>query len=75
LLAQKSVLSQKPDIIVSTPARILAHLRQKNVSLKDSLEMLVLDEADCFNSFGFEDDLKNILEHFLPSTYQVKLFT
>lgn len=69
--AQKHILAQKPDIIVSTPARILTHLNQKNIVVKESLETLVIDEADLMFSFGFENDLKNVLEH-LPPTYQVK---
>ena len=70
--AQKHLLTQKPDIIVSTPARILSHLNQKNIIVKESLETLVIDEADLMFSFGFENDLKGVLEH-LPPTYQVKL--
>lgn len=70
--AQKHLLTQKPDIIVSTPARILSHLNQKNIVVKDCLETLVIDEADLMFSFGFENDLKHVLEH-LPPTYQVKL--
>lgn len=68
--AQKHLLVQKPDIIISTPTRILSHLNQKNISLKDSLELLVIDEADLMFSFGFEVDLKNVLKH-LPPNYQV----
>lgn len=69
--AQKHMLAQKPDIVISTPARILAHLNQKNIDLKDSLETLTIDEADLMFSFGFENDLKSVLEH-LPPTYQVE---
>lgn len=68
--AQKHLLSQKPDIVVSTPARILSHLNQKNIVLKESLETLVIDEADLMFSFGYENDLKGVLEH-VPPTYQV----
>lgn len=71
--AQKHLLAQKPDIVVSTPARILSHLNQKNINLKDSLETLIIDEADLMFSFGFENDLKGVLEH-LPPTYQVSIF-
>lgn len=69
--AQKHMLAMKPDIVVSTPARILSHLNQKNIVLKDSLESLVIDEADLMFSFGYEADLKKVFE-FLPPTYQVK---
>lgn len=67
--AQKHLLSQKPDVVVSTPARILSHLNQKNIFMKESLETLIIDEADLMFSFGFENDLKSVLEH-LPATYQ-----
>lgn len=68
---QKFIISQKPDIIISTPTRILNHMKQKTIDLKESLEILVMDEADLLFSFGFEEDIKNILTNYMPSTYQV----
>jgi len=65
----KSLLSEKPDIVVATPTRILSHLTKKNLNLKESLELLVIDEADLVFSFGFEEDLKKLLG-FFPSVYQ-----
>jgi len=65
----KSLLNERPDIVITTPTRILAHLKAKNVELKESLEILVIDEADLVFSFGFEDDLKNLLPYF-PRRYQ-----
>jgi ATP-dependent RNA helicase DDX56/DBP9 len=70
--AQKHI-SQHPDIIISTPARILNFLKQDHVSLKDSLDIVVMDEADLLFSCGYKDDVKDILEKYLPSTYQVGL--
>ena len=52
---------EKPDVIVGTPSRVLAHLNAQNLVLHSSLEMLVVDEADLLFSFGFEADLKNLL--------------
>lgn len=52
---------EKPDVVVSTPSRALAHLNAQNLVLHSSLEMLVVDEADLLFSFGFEADLKNLL--------------
>ena len=40
--------------------------------LKDSLRFLTIDEADLVFSFGFENDLKSVLEH-LPESYQCVL--
>lgn len=68
--AQKTILLQKPDIIISTPARLLGHLNDKSIDVKSSLEILVIDEADLMMAFGFEEDVKNILNIHLPQTYQ-----
>ncbi|KAM6902259.1 putative ATP-dependent RNA helicase DDX56 [Xenentodon cancila] len=66
---QRPILMEKPDVVVGTPSRVLAHLNAQNLVLHSSLEMLVIDEADLLFSFGFEDDLKNLLCH-LPKIYQ-----
>ncbi|XP_047425240.1 probable ATP-dependent RNA helicase DDX56 [Mugil cephalus] len=69
LSAQRPILMEKPDVVVGTPSRVLAHLNAQNLVLQSSLEMLVVDEADLLFSFGFEADLKNLLCH-LPKIYQ-----
>ncbi|KAM4527504.1 putative ATP-dependent RNA helicase DDX56 [Odontesthes bonariensis] len=66
---QRPILMEKPDVVVGTPSRVLAHLSAQNLLLHASLEMLVVDEADLLFSFGFEADLKNLLCH-LPKIYQ-----
>lgn len=60
-LACRPILMEKPDVVVGTPSRVLAHLNARNLNLQTSLQMLVVDEADLVFSFGFEDDLKNLL--------------
>lgn len=72
LIAQKHMLSERPDIVVATPARILTHLQSGDVELKKSLETLIIDEADLVFSFGFENDLKQVL-NYLPPIYQVSI--
>lgn len=57
----RPTLMEKPDVVVGTPSRVLAHLNAQNLVLHSSLEMLVVDEADLVFSFGFEADLKNLL--------------
>ena len=52
---------EKPDIVVATPSRAIAHLQAKNLFLKESLEMVVIDEADLVFSFGYESDVKTLL--------------
>uniref|UniRef100_A0A8C7C595 RNA helicase n=1 Tax=Neovison vison TaxID=452646 RepID=A0A8C7C595_NEOVI len=72
--SQRAVLMEKPDIVVGTPSRILNHLQQASLVLRDSLELLVLDEADLLFSFGFEEELKSLLCH-LPRIYQAFLMS
>ncbi|XP_049593501.1 probable ATP-dependent RNA helicase DDX56 isoform X2 [Syngnathus scovelli] len=72
--AQRPVLMEKPDVVVGTPSRVLAHLNARNLTLRASLETLVADEADLLFSFGFEDDLKSLLCH-LPKIYQSVLMS
>ncbi|XP_026760965.2 probable ATP-dependent RNA helicase DDX56 [Galleria mellonella] len=69
---QKSLLLDKPDIVVATPSRALAHLKANNMRVKDDLAMLVVDEADLVFSFGYEDEIKELLSH-LPKIYQAVL--
>ncbi|XP_077992489.1 putative ATP-dependent RNA helicase DDX56 [Glandiceps talaboti] len=69
LSAQRPLLMEKPDIVVGTPSRILAHIQAKNLSVKESLEMLVIDEADLLFSFGYEDDMKALVKA-LPKIHQ-----
>lgn len=52
---------EKPDVVVGTPSRILSHLQQDSLKLRDSLELLVMDEADLLFSFGFEEEVKSLL--------------
>uniref|UniRef100_A0A1B6GXX6 RNA helicase n=1 Tax=Cuerna arida TaxID=1464854 RepID=A0A1B6GXX6_9HEMI len=70
--AQRPLLIERPDIVVATPARALLHLRAKSLSLKNSLETLIIDEADLMFSFGYEDDVREVLK-FLPRVYQATL--
>lgn len=58
---QKPLLVEKPDIVVGTPARVLQHLKAGNLQLKKSLEILVIDEADLIFSFGYEDEVKELV--------------
>lgn len=70
--AMKHLLAERPDIIISTPAKILTQLKAQTVNLKDGLETIVIDEADLVFSFGFENDLKEVLDY-LPPIYQAIL--
>lgn len=70
--AVKPLLQDLPDVIVGTPGRITEHLKEGNIDLSSSLQLLVIDEADLIFSFGFETDLRYILGK-LPAIYQAIL--
>ncbi|PIK58672.1 putative ATP-dependent RNA helicase DDX56 [Apostichopus japonicus] len=74
IAAQRPLLMEKPDIVISTPRRLMAHLEAGNINLKHSLEMLVVDEADLIFSFGHEEDFKKLVA-FLPKIYQAMLMS
>jgi ATP-dependent RNA helicase SrmB len=53
---QLDTISQKTDIVIATPGRLIEYLRKKMFDIK-SVEMLVLDEADRMLDMGFIDDV------------------
>lgn len=61
LSAQKPLLVEKPDIVIGTPLRTLQHMKAGNLNLRKSLEMLAIDEADLIFSFGYEEEIKELL--------------
>jgi ATP-dependent RNA helicase DDX56/DBP9 len=72
-LASEAVrIRENPRIVISTPGRIVKHLKLNNLNLKESLRMLVIDEADMVLSYGYQEDLKLILSH-IPSLRQTIL--
>jgi ATP-dependent RNA helicase DDX56/DBP9 len=53
---QRAMLADFPDIVISTPARVLANVNSSALSL-GGLTQLVVDEADLVLSYGYEDDI------------------
>src|SRR6185503_11600600 len=66
-------LQAKPDIVVATPGRLLDHVRQRHVAL-DTIEVLVLDEADHMLDLGFLPQMREILRR-LPRERQTMMFS
>lgn len=61
------LIATTPDIVVGTPAKILAHLKAGSLyNLKKSLKSLVVDEADLLFSFGYEADMQKLIEQAVP---------
>lgn len=69
LEAQRPLLVDKPDIVIGTPMRILAHLNEGNLMVKNSLKMLVIDEADLMFAFDHVKEIQEILKKF-PKIFQ-----
>lgn len=69
LEAQRPLLVDKPDIVLGTPLRILAHMSAGNLDLKKSLKLLVIDEADLMFAFDHLSDIQTILKK-LPNIHQ-----
>jgi len=66
-------LKRNPQVIVGTPGRVMDHIRRGTLKL-ESLQAMVLDEADEMLRMGFIDDVDWILEH-TPKDRQTALFS
>ena len=70
---QLKQLKRGAQVVVGTPGRVMDHMRRKTLSL-DSLNTIVLDEADEMLRMGFIDDVKWVLEQ-APEERQIALFS
>lgn len=70
---ERKSLTSGADIIVATPGKLISHLVMGYVKF-DSLEYLVLDEADRMLDIGFYDDIMKIV-NYLPKKRQTLMFS
>src|SRR6186713_2997346 len=70
---QLNALKRGPQVIVGTPGRIIDHLERGTLQL-DTINTLVLDEADEMLAMGFADAMEAILSQ-TPTEKQVALFS
>jgi ATP-dependent RNA helicase RhlE len=70
---QRDALDTGVDIVVATPGRLLDHISQKTLTLKN-IEILILDEADRMLDMGFMPDVRRILR-LCPPKRQSLLFS
>ncbi|CAL5868090.1 uncharacterized protein PFLUO_LOCUS2313 [Penicillium psychrofluorescens] len=70
---QRSILADFPDVVVSTPSRVLSNVNNSALSL-DKLSHLVIDEADLVLSYGYDDDI-NTLSKAIPRGVQTFLMS
>ena len=74
LREQENELKKRPDVIVATPGRFIDHMRNSASFTVETLEILVLDEADRMLQEGFADELNEILTT-IPKSRQTMLFS
>ncbi|XP_037048402.1 probable ATP-dependent RNA helicase DDX27 [Bradysia coprophila] len=62
LKAQETILRQNPDIVIATPGRLIDHIKNTPSFTLDSIEVLILDEADRMLDEYFEQQMKEIIK-------------
>jgi ATP-dependent RNA helicase RhlE len=70
---QLDQLRNNPDIVVATPGRLLDHIGQRNLDLRN-IETLILDEVDRMLDMGFIEDVTKIIQK-TPRSRQTLLFS
>jgi ATP-dependent RNA helicase DDX27 len=71
---QEAALKQRPDVVIATPGRFIDFMRNSSAFQVDTIEILVLDEADRMLEDGFADELNEILTT-IPKSRQTMLFS
>ncbi|EOK09086.1 DEAD-box ATP dependent DNA helicase [Enterococcus faecalis ATCC 10100] len=66
-------LKDRPHIVVGTPGRLLDHINRRTLKL-ETVETLVLDEADEMLNMGFLEDIEKIISQ-VPEQRQTLLFS
>lgn len=70
---QLTKLAAKPQLLVATPGRLVDLCKQSHISL-DSIQHLLLDEADRLLEMGFWPDVQQLMA-FMPKLKQSLLFS
>ena len=70
---QITQLKNRPQIVVATPGRLMDHMKRRTVKL-DSVQTVVLDEADRMLDMGFVRDVTHILDK-MPQRRNLGMFS
>ncbi|CAH0551163.1 unnamed protein product [Brassicogethes aeneus] len=62
LKVQELMLRKNPDIVIATPGRLIDHLKGTPTFTLDSIEVLILDEADRMLDEYFAEQMKEIIK-------------
>ncbi|KAI9012908.1 P-loop containing nucleoside triphosphate hydrolase protein [Gaertneriomyces semiglobifer] len=71
---QEVELRKRPDVVIATPGRLIDHIHNSRSFNLDSIEILIMDEADRMLEDGFAAELNEIITH-TPKTRQTMLFS
>lgn len=74
LKKQETELRTRPDIIIATPGRLIDHVRNSPSFTLDTIEILIIDEADRMLEDGFSAELNEIVKN-CPKSRQTMLFS
>ncbi|ORY43527.1 DEAD-domain-containing protein [Neocallimastix californiae] len=72
--AQKAELRRRPDVIIATPGRLIDHIRNSVSFTLETIEILIMDEADRMLEEGFAAELNEIIKN-CPKGRQTMLFS
>ncbi|MGE0077168.1 MAG: DEAD/DEAH box helicase [Bacteroidales bacterium] len=70
---QRAALESGADLVIATPGRLIQHMQMGYLNL-NSVEHLILDEADRMLDMGFYDDIMAIIK-LLPKKRQTLMFS
>lgn len=62
LKVQENILRKNPDIVIATPGRLIDHLKSTPTFSLDSVEVLILDEADRMLDEFFAEQMNEIIK-------------
>lgn len=68
------LLLTKPQIVIGTPGRIIDLIISRNIQKTDSINIIVIDEADEMLSHGFQNQIKTMITS-IPKEAQICLFS
>ncbi|KAL6730826.1 hypothetical protein Aduo_001759 [Ancylostoma duodenale] len=74
LKTQEAALRSSPDVVVATPGRLIDHLHNSPSFSLNSIEVLVLDEADRMLEEAFKDQMNELIRLCAPNR-QTLLFS
>lgn len=70
---QIAALRKGTQVVIGTPGRVMDHMRRRTIKA-ETVQMMVLDEADEMLDMGFREDIETLLVK-IPEEHQTLLFS